>query len=254
MTADDAAPRRTLYGRRKGPRLRPNDRARLAEALPERRLVLPAAADRLSAAELLLPGTHALWLEIGFGNGDHLVAQMHGHPDVTHLGVEPYLNGVASLLRRAEAMGLTNVRLLVDDARLLLDVLPDGSLERIAVLFPDPWPKARHHKRRIVNRTTVSAFARLLRPGGELRLATDHGGYATWMIEALSAEPRLQWCAERARDWQNRPKDWPPTRYEAKALAAGARPIFLRYRRAGSETACARACKAKVTSPLSKNK
>ncbi len=227
--SESERPRRVLYGRRLGPRLKPNRRRLLDELLPVLRLEL-AGGQRLEPCDLLRPGTDRLWLEIGFGGGEHLAWQAERQPTATHLGVEPYLNGVASLLAEVENRGLGNVRILVDDARLLLDALPDGAVERIAVLFPDPWPKVRHHKRRIVNRNTVAAFARLLAPGGELRLASDDPGYVAWMLEATLAEPRLEWLAVRADDWRRRPDDWPETRYEAKARAAGRPPTFLHFR------------------------
>ena len=169
----------------------------------------------------------ALWLEIGFGGGEHLAAQAATHRDIGFLGVEPFVNGVAKLLRTAETLNLANVRILVDDARLLLDALPESSLERAFILFPDPWPKARHHKRRIVNPRTLAALARCVRAGGELRLATDDPDYARWMLAAALAEPRWTWTAERASDWREPPPDWTPTRYEAKARAAGRRPVWL---------------------------
>jgi tRNA (guanine-N7-)-methyltransferase len=141
---------------------------------------------------------------------------------------------VASLLARAEQGGLANLRVVVDDARLLLRALPDGCLERIFVLFPDPWPKARHHKRRIVNPQTVAEFVRLLAAGGELRLATDDMVYARAMLLALSARPELVWLAARPADWRERPGDAPPTRYEQKARAAGRACVYLRHRRAAN--------------------
>jgi len=147
------------------------------------------------------------------------------------IGVEPYLGGVARLLAYIEEKRLANVRILVDDARLLLASLPDGCLGRVFVLFPDPWPKKRHHKRRLVNRETAAAFARVLRAGGELRVATDDPGYACWMLDALLREPHLEWLAASPRDWRERPADWPETRYEAKARAEGRRPYFFRFRR-----------------------
>lgn len=147
------------------------------------------------------------------------------------IGCEPFINGVAKLLAEIDVHGLTNVRIVVDDARLLLDALPDGALERIFVLFPDPWPKARHHKRRIVNPATAAAFARLLVEGGELRLATDDPGYQRWMLETILAHSEFAWRAERADDWRSRPSDSPPTRYEEKALAAGRKPVFLGFER-----------------------
>ncbi len=142
------------------------------------------ASGRIDPADLF-PDRRPLWLEIGFGGGEHLAEQAAAHPDRGLIGCEPYISGVARLLALAEAQGLTNLRIVVDDARLLLEALPDGCLERIFVLFPDPWPKARHHKRRIVNPATAAQFARLLQPGGELRLATDDMSYARAMLLAL---------------------------------------------------------------------
>ncbi len=218
-----------LYGRRSGHRLRPARRRLLEEVLPRLAIRLEEGR-RLDPADLF-GDQRPLWLEIGFGDGAHLAAQAAAHPGIGIIGVEPFVNGVAALLARIAREGLENVRIYTDDARLLLAALPDASIARLFVLFPDPWPKRRHHKRRIVNRETVAEFARVLEPGGELRLATDDAGYARWMLEALLAEPRLDWLAERAADWRQRPADQPPTRYEGKALAAGRRPVHLRFRR-----------------------
>jgi tRNA (guanine-N7-)-methyltransferase len=220
---------RLIYGRRQGHRLRPGRQRQLAERLPELQINLPEAG-QLDPARLFAE-PRRLWLEIGFGAGEHLAAQAAAHPEVGMIGCEPYLAGVASLLATAEREGLGNLRVVVDDARLLLRALPDACLERIFVLFPDPWPKTRHHKRRIVNPATAAEFARLLAPDGELRLATDDMGYARAMLLALRGRPELVWQAERPADWRERPADWPPTRYEQKALAAGRRCIYLRYRR-----------------------
>jgi tRNA (guanine-N7-)-methyltransferase len=225
---DPAPSRRVLYGRRQGPKLRPGSRRLLDDRLPAVVFMLAAAAD---PAGLFTSPRRALWLEIGFGGGEHLATLAAAHPEVGFLGVEPFINGVAKLLRAVEDRQLANVRILMDDARLLLKALPEGGIERAFVLFPDPWPKLRHHKRRIVNAETVADLARVIRKGGELRLATDDPDYARWMLAALLAEPRFAWLADRAADWRGRPDDWPPTRYEAKALAAGRRPVYLRFRR-----------------------
>jgi tRNA (guanine-N7-)-methyltransferase len=220
---------RLIYGRRRGHRLRPGRQRQLAERLPELRVSLPEAG-QLDPARLF-PGRERIWLEIGFGSGEHLAAQAAAHPEVGLIGCEPYLAGVASLLATAEREALDNLRLVVDDARMLLRALPDGCLERIFVLFPDPWPKTRHHKRRIVNPASAAEFARLLAPAGELRLATDDMGYARAMLLALCARPELAWQAERPADWRERPADWPATRYEQKAFASGRPCLYLRYRR-----------------------
>ena len=221
---------RLIYGRRQGHRLRPGRRRLLAERLPALELHLPAAG-QIDPATLFPGGRRPLWLEIGFGAGEHLAAQAAAHPEIGLIGCEPYVAGVASLVARAERDGLANLRVVVDDARLLLRALPERCLERIFVLFPDPWPKTRHHKRRIVNPATVAEFARLLAPGGELRLATDDMGYARAMLLALGGQPGLIWLAERPADWRVRPGDAPPTRYEQKALAAGRACVYLRHRR-----------------------
>ena len=220
---------RFVYGRRRSKRLRPGRRRLLAERLPEIQLVLPESG-RIDPATLF-GDPRPLWLEIGFGGGEHLAAQAAAHPDRGLIGCEPYISGVARLLALAEAQELANLRLVVDDARLLLEALPDACLERIFVLFPDPWPKARHHKRRLVNRATAAQFARLLQQGGELRLATDDMGYARAMLLALLPVHELCWQAERPSDWRTRPADWPPTRYEEKAQSAGRRCVYLRFRR-----------------------
>jgi len=223
---------RLIYGRRRGHRLRPGRQRLLEELLPQLQIELPEAG-RLDPAALFPHRPARIWLEIGFGGGEHLAAQAAAHPEVGLIGCEPYISGVARLLSLIQAQNLTNVRLFTDDARLLMAALPDGCLERIFVLFPDPWPKTRHHKRRIVNPQTAAEFARLLVPGGELRLATDDMSYARAMLLVLRARPELRWQAKRPADWRQRPADWPVTRYEEKALSAGKACVYLRFRRAG---------------------
>jgi tRNA (guanine-N7-)-methyltransferase len=218
---------RLIYGRRKGHRLRPGRRRLLEELLPKLQVDLLQGRP-LDPASLFARHAQRIWLEIGFGGGEHLAAQAAAHPEVGLIGCEPFIGGVARLLSLIEAQGLTNIRLFTDDARLLMQALPDGCLERVFVLFPDPWPKTRHHKRRIVNPQTAAEFARLLRPGGEMRLATDDMGYVRAMLLALRGRPELRWQARRAADWR-RPADWPITRYESKALAAGHPCVYLRF-------------------------
>ena len=161
-----------------------------------------------------------LWLEIGFGGGEHLAWQAERHPEVTLIGAEVWLNGVASLLDLVERQGLANVRIFDADVTELIEALPPACLERIFVLFPDPWPKARHRKRRFINETSMARLSGLLVDGGELRLATDIEDYALDMERALEGGSDLQWSHHRA-------SDWPATRYEAKARAAGREPVFF---------------------------
>jgi len=222
-------PRRRIYGRRQSHRIRPARQRLLAERLPELQLDVPTDGSTIELDTLFSPACQHRWLEIGFGGGEHLAAQAAANPDVGMIGCEPYVNGVArclSLLGDGD-----NVRVVIDDARLLLKALPDRCLDRIFVLFPDPWPKLRHQKRRIVNPDTVADMARLLKPGAELRLASDIMDYARAMLWTVTSQGGFDWLVERPADWRERPEDWPKTRYEEKALKVGRRPAFLRFRR-----------------------
>lgn len=229
--ADPASTLIHTFGRRRGRRLRPSQQALLTDLLP-RVALTPAAGAALGAEVLAGTGARDLWLEVGFGGGEHLAAQAAAHSEIAFVGCEPYVNGVVSLLGQIRDRGLQNVRVWHGDARALLPHLPDGSVGRAFVLFPDPWPKARHQKRRLVAAPFLDTLARVLRPGAELRLATDDPDYLVWMLERLTSHPAFVWLARRPEDWRTRPADWPQTRYERKALAAGRRPVYLRFRRA----------------------
>ena len=217
MTQPPHGPLRS-FGRIKARPIKPRQAALLDTLLPK------IAFD---PAEPLIGET---WLEIGFGGGEHLAEQAARHPEVRLIGAEPFLNGVASALRHLDERGLTNVRLHQGDAREVLQQLPDASLTRIFILFPDPWPKARHHKRRLVQPDTVAEFARVLRPGGSLRFATDVADYANQALETFLGSPHLRWTAERADDWRVPPADHVTTRYETKRLGDCA-PVFLDFER-----------------------
>jgi tRNA (guanine-N7-)-methyltransferase len=180
---------------------------------------------------LFAPRPVQAWLEIGFGAGEHLAAFAMAHPHFGFIGVEPFQAGLARMVAHIEEKRLRNVRLFGDDARPLLTALADRSLAGAFLLFPDPWPKARHHKRRFVQDETVGELARVLADGAEWRLATDDMRLCRWMLSHLADRPEFEWLAERADDWRTRPPDWPPTRYEQKALAADRRPAYLRFRR-----------------------
>jgi len=168
-----------------------------------------------------------VWLEVGFGAGEHLLWQAQQHPRTGLIGAEPYEGGVAKLLSKLEQTPVRNIRIHEGDAREVVAALPDGSLSRVFILFPDPWPKARHHKRRFVQMELLDALARVMKSGAELRFASDDPGYLAWTLERLMAHPAFEWTAARAQDWLTRPADWPPTRYEAKALHGP--PAFLRF-------------------------
>ena len=177
----------------------------------------------------LFPGAKDFALEVGFGGGEHLAAQAALHPDTGFIGCEPFANGVAKLLSAVDARALRNVRVEPDDARDILERLPDEKLSTVFVLFPDPWPKLRHHKRRFIQPATLTQIARVLRKGGELRVATDHADYARWTLMQLLNDFRFEWSATRAADWRARPADWVATRYEQKALNVGRACIYLRF-------------------------
>jgi len=220
-----------VYGRRKGRPLRDALGRLIGERLPAYAFQLPPEG-LLEPRSLFAHAPQEIWLEIGFGGGEHLAWQAAQHPEAGLIGCEIFLNGIATAIRALQEVKATNVRLWPDDVRPLLERLTPASLQRVCILFPDPWPKARHHKRRLVSDGTLNQLARLMPPGGELRLATDDEDYLAWMLGHLwRHRGDFRWTAERARDWQTR--DWPETRYEAKARAAGRRATFLSYRRQG---------------------
>ncbi len=217
------------FGRRRGHRLRPARQALVDRLLP--RLTLEMPVNGVLEADRLQDGARELWLEIGFGAGEHLVALAERHPEIRFIGCEPYLNGVASLLRQVQERGLENIRLVHGDARPLLAVLPEACLNRVIYLFADPWPKKRHHKRRFISRQNLDALARVLAGGGEFRFASDHGEYARWTLARVLRHQAFAWPARSVDDWCRRPAEWPGTRYEAKALAAGRQPLYFRFLR-----------------------
>lgn len=231
MTAPRGAAERPkrFYGRRKGRRLRAGQECLLEELLPQIAVPLPAAPGRLEWRDLFRRPVRDLWLEIGFGAGEHLAWQARHNRDIGMIGCEPFLNGLPPLLRQIQADGLDNLRLHPGDAREVMAALPQGCLGRCFVLFSDPWPKARHHKRRFIGPETLDHLARLLRDEGELRLASDNAGLVDWMLFHVRRHPAFEWTAQRAADWRCRSGDWPPTRYEEKALHGV--PAFLRFRR-----------------------
>ena len=211
------------YGRIKSRAIKPRQAALMETLLP----ALRAPAEPFDP-HALKPDAAEVWLEIGFGGGEHMAEQASRRPDALIIGAEPFQNGVASALRHIDERGLQNVRLHDGDARDLLGRLPDASLARVFVLFPDPWPKARHHKRRLVQADTAAELTRVLRPGGRLRFASDWADYVDWSLERLIATPGLAWTAERASDWRTPPADHVTTRYEEKRLGDCA-PVFLEF-------------------------
>lgn len=236
---DENRPLRT-FGRIKARTLKPRQAGLMETLLPH--LAVPEEGE-IDLATLFAPAAdpglapppvpdravaHEHVLEIGFGGGEHLVAQATAHPERRFIGVEPFINGVASCLRHIEEGGAQNIRLHQGDARDVIVRLPDASLDLCYILFPDPWPKTRHHKRRLIQPEFLSQLARVVKPGAEVRFATDWANYASWTLEHFVRDKRFTWTAESAKDWC---APWPghvTTRYEAKKLGDCA-PVWLRF-------------------------
>jgi tRNA (guanine-N7-)-methyltransferase len=219
-----------FFGRRKGKTLRAGQAERGATLLPRLKLNLeqPAPAD----LKTLFPEpVNEVFLEIGFGGGEHLLAEVARLPGVGFIGVEPFINGMAKALGVIEAEGFENIRLYDDDATHLLGWLPPASLGRIDLLYPDPWPKKRHWKRRFVSDASLAEFARVLRPGGQFRFASDIDTYVEWTLEHVALNPAFRWTATSlahcAEPWPH----WIRTRYEAKAIREGRAPAYLVFDR-----------------------
>ncbi len=242
-----------FFGRRKGKKLRPKRENLFNELLPKLKISLPEEGKPADPAEWFTFTPKEIWLEVGFGGGEHLAAQALKNPDTAFIGAEVFLNGVASLVAHlagahengdlAEEAKISseradNVRIYNDDVRPLLNVLPEASLDRVFVLFPDPWPKKRHASRRFIGPVNIPKLARLLKEGGELRIASDDMNYIRWTLEHLCQSPYFSWTAKSAEDWKNPPKDWVNTRYELKSLAAGRKPIYLIFKRTNQSATC----------------
>jgi tRNA (guanine-N7-)-methyltransferase len=228
--ADKGQHARQFYGRRRGRPLREGQQRLKEELLPRLAFALPDEG-LLDPLALFLSRPVAVWLEVGFGAGEHLAWQAEQHPAIGLIGCEVFENGVVRMVGEIERRRLANVRLFCDDARRLLEKLPSASVDRVFILFPDPWPKARHHKRRLIARATLDRLATIMTAGAELRLATDDPDYSRWMLAQVTEHPDFVWLARRPVDWRERPPDWPPTRYETKARAAGHAPVFLCFAR-----------------------
>ncbi|WP_158965598.1 tRNA (guanine(46)-N(7))-methyltransferase TrmB [Chachezhania sediminis] len=226
-------PFRNFYGRHKGKTLKASQKTYLDEDLAQ---LSPGPVgweenpDRAPLDLKGLFGDRPVWLEIGFGGGEHMVHQAAGNPDVGIIGAEPYINGVAMLLGKIRKAGVTNLAVHPGDARDLFDVLPEGSIDRAFLLYPDPWPKTRHHRRRFVTPEHLDPLAKVLKPGAIFRVATDIPDYVR---QALIEIPKagFEWLAEKPQDWREPWADWFSTRYEQKALREGRSPHYLTFRK-----------------------
>lgn len=215
-------PRKLLssFGRNRGRSLRPYQQGLIDRLLPTLTLgTTQPLAD--------VPSLRSVALEIGFGGGEHLLAQAIHRPDTLFIGCEPFINGVAKCLAGIDRQKIKNIRLYTRDARELVMAMPEQSVDEVFILFPDPWPKLRHNKRRLVNHETLGMLARIHKPGGRLLIATDHVDYSTWILEHLLATPHYTWTAERAKDFTTPPADWTQTKYQRKTSAEGREPVFM---------------------------
>ncbi len=233
-SSDDGAhhPHGSFFGRRKGHKLRAHQAELIEHLLP--RLALDIS--RKSPPDLAFlfdPPADGVRLEIGFGGGEHLIAEAHAFPATGFIGCEPYVNGMAKILTQIEANKTANIHLFAGDAAELLAWAPPRALNRIDLIHPDPWPKRRHWKRRFVQDTTVAAMARALKPGGEFRFVSDIDDYCAWTLAHLARSPDFAWTAERAADWHEPWADYTMTRYGAKAEREGRKAAYLRFRRMG---------------------
>jgi tRNA (guanine-N7-)-methyltransferase len=219
---------RRLYGRRQGHALRAGQAALFADLLPH--IAVPEAGALTATG--LFGHDCPLWLEIGFGKGEHMAAQAAAHPDVGLIGAEPFVDGVVGALMAVRDDGLANVRIHHGDALDVLERLAPASVDRVFLLHPDPWPKARHAKRRFMNPGPIDRIARVLKPGGEYRFGTDHPIYCQWALMQMAKRRDFHWLIDGPADFQVRPDDWPQTRYEAKARRLGHEVWYFRWQRA----------------------
>jgi tRNA (guanine-N7-)-methyltransferase len=220
---------RAFFGRRKCHRLRAPRAALLKTLLPA--LALDLTQRPKALASLFSGPIEEIWLEIGFGGGEYMIAQARAHPYIGFIGIEPFVNGMAKALAAIAAHSISNIRLHHGDATEVLDWLPGTSLARVDLLYPDPWPKRRHWKRRFVQDANITAIGRVLRLGGEFRFATDIADYAAWTLRHMLCAVQFDWTAERADDWRLPWQGFAGTRYEAKARREGRTPCYLVFRK-----------------------
>ncbi len=233
MTSESEQNRRELrsFGRRSGRKLSTRQQNLLDTLLPRVGLDV-SNPPPVRLAELFAGPVETFALEIGFGGAEHLIWQAERHPDTGFIGCEPFIDGVVKALTAIDQRKLTNIRLYANDARDVLRWLPRACIDRAYVLFPDPWPKTRHRKRRLVNAESLAMLAKVMHPGtSRLRVATDIGDYARTLLIAYQHSGQFRWLVDEPGDWRKRPNDWPATRYEQKAVREGRRSYFFAFER-----------------------
>ena len=220
--------KRILYGRRQGHKLHPRQQKLVDELLPDLQPDL-SAGDGPESWFQTAKAHYAL--EVGFGGGEHVAARAKPAADTGFIACEPFINGVAKLLIEVAENGLENICIHNDDARDVMAALPDACLDQAYLLYPDPWPKKRHNKRRFINADNLDQLFRILKPGAGFLVASDIADYLNWTLIHMRAHGGFDWQAETAADWQDAPEGWPGTRYEAKAIREGRVPGYLRFTR-----------------------
>lgn len=221
-----------LYGRKQTRPPKGERKEAMDSLLPELQIPSPPSfTSLLFKGGGRVGGDDAIWLEIGFGNGEHLKGLMERHPERMFIGAEPFINGMSAFLNSIRDLPRHNIRVWMDDAMMLIDEMPDQYLTGIYVLNPDPWPKRRHHKRRLISQVNLSKFSRVLKPGGTLVMASDVDDLSEWMVTQASNHSAFEWTAERADDWRVTPSDWIGTRYQDRGEKAGRKQSYLFFRR-----------------------
>lgn len=222
-----------VFGRRLGRPLSAERQAVLDKFLPalEMNADMLAQKEKLTARDLFKSTPAQFWMEIGFGNGEHLSALMRRHPDHAYIGAEPFVNGMSAFLKDIETDSKDNLRVVMDDAMLAVEALADNTLDGIYVLNPDPWHKKRHHKRRIIRKENLDKMARVLKPNAPLIMSTDVPYLAEWMVTEAMNHPAFEWAAQTANDWRTAPADWITTRYEVKRAKGADKMVYLLFRK-----------------------
>ena len=220
-----------FYGRRKGKIIRKGRADAYDVVMPEVGIALPAENTIVDSSSFFSAPVREVWLEIGFGNGEQMVYQALDNPNIGIIGCEPFRNGIANLCRDIKEQGIKNIRIWPDDARLLMQRLKDNSIARCFLLNSDPWPKTRHHKRRFVQKETLDELQRLLKPGAEFRMSSDHAALTCWQLEKTYFHGGFSWDAQDAENWRNRPTDMTGTRYQQKGAGHGRPTVFLNFRK-----------------------
>lgn len=216
-----------FYGRRKGKPMRSNKLDAYEQILPA--ITIKAPSSPVQAAQFFDFPVRETWMEIGFGDGEHLLHHAIQNPDIGMIGCEPFINGIAALCVGIRKHNLKNIRIWPEDARKLLPLIADHSVDRCFLLNSDPWPKTRHHKRRFIQQETLDDIHRLLKPGANFRMSSDHPSLVSWQLEKAFFHGGFEWMANNADDWRRRPDDLPETRYQNKGLKQGRPTVFLDF-------------------------